>query len=229
VRQLLTKWLYPPPRPQNPFDRRYEKLANDFCPILDLGAGRGLLQHNSPGVVIGVDPNRAVAANRAVDAAACASGDALPFADNTFGLCIMRWVVEHLPHPVAVFAEVARVLRPGGHVLLMTSNLRHYAYRIAALIPNRWHPLIMRWLYDQPESDTFPTLYRANTPRLLRRALEGVGLTAVRVTGFQDGPGYLNFSWPTYLMGALYDKTVNATDRLMAWRQVLVAEAEKRQ
>jgi SAM-dependent methyltransferase len=38
----------------------------------------------------------------------------LPFADDTFDAIIAAEILEHIPDDVAAFAEIARVLRPGG-------------------------------------------------------------------------------------------------------------------
>lgn len=46
----------------------------------------------------------------------------LPFADATFDAAICTVSVEYLTHPVEVFAEVARVLRPGGIFVVVFSN-----------------------------------------------------------------------------------------------------------
>jgi len=46
----------------------------------------------------------------------------LPFADKSFDLSLCTVSVEYLIHPDAVFAEVARVLRPGGVFALTFSN-----------------------------------------------------------------------------------------------------------
>ena len=43
---------------------------------------------------------------------------ALPFADASFDLVIAAHVLEHLPEPVAALAEMRRVLRPGGWVVI---------------------------------------------------------------------------------------------------------------
>lgn len=47
---------------------------------------------------------------------------ALPFEDKSFDCVSCGYVLEHLPDPRAGLAEVARVLRPGGHVLLLTTE-----------------------------------------------------------------------------------------------------------
>ena len=47
-------------------------------------------------------------------------GEALPFADGTFGAVMGISLLEHLPHPETVIAEMARVLAPGGTLLLLS-------------------------------------------------------------------------------------------------------------
>jgi ubiquinone/menaquinone biosynthesis C-methylase UbiE len=46
----------------------------------------------------------------------------IPVEDDEVGLAYCSEVVEHLPDPDALIADVARVLRPGGHLLLTTPN-----------------------------------------------------------------------------------------------------------
>jgi SAM-dependent methyltransferase len=46
----------------------------------------------------------------------------LPFADAAFDACLIAVSVQYLTQPVAVFAEIARVLRPGGLCAVSFSN-----------------------------------------------------------------------------------------------------------
>ena len=45
---------------------------------------------------------------------------ALPFGDATFDVVVCSHVLEHVPDDRAAFVELARVLKPGGHALLLT-------------------------------------------------------------------------------------------------------------
>jgi 2-polyprenyl-3-methyl-5-hydroxy-6-metoxy-1,4-benzoquinol methylase len=54
---------------------------------------------------------------------AASSAEELPFADGTFGVVIIKHVVEHLPHSERAIAEIGRVTAPGGTLILATPNL----------------------------------------------------------------------------------------------------------
>jgi SAM-dependent methyltransferase len=96
--------------------------------VLDLGCGPGadlaaLATRVGPsGGAVGID--RAAAMTRAARAAApdaavvVGDGQALPFGPSTFAGAWARAVLVHTPSPAAAVAELARVVRPGGHVAL---------------------------------------------------------------------------------------------------------------
>lgn len=86
--------------------------------VLDVGAGTGraveFLRERRPSLAVtGVEPVAALrdrAGERGVDLIA-GSGDALPFADDSFDVVIATGVMHHLPDPSVVIAEMARVAR----------------------------------------------------------------------------------------------------------------------
>ncbi|MBN1303841.1 MAG: class I SAM-dependent methyltransferase [Anaerolineales bacterium] len=52
-----------------------------------------------------------------------ASAEELPFAGQSFGVVIIKHIVEHLPHPEQAIAELSRIVEPGGVLILSTPNL----------------------------------------------------------------------------------------------------------
>lgn len=112
-------------------------------PTLDLGCGTGILAErvaDAGYAVTPLDPFRGmlrVLGRRRPDLPAVqASGIALPFPDDTFALTYCVAVMHHVADPDAVhrtLTEMARVTRPGGHVLVWDHNPR-----------NPYWPLLMR-------------------------------------------------------------------------------------
>ena len=101
----------------------------------------------------------------------------LPFRDESFDLVTANMVVEHLVDPERQFREIGRVLRPGGRLLLHTPNALGYPTMIGRLVPEKIKGVLIRALDSRPPADVFPTHYRANTTRALKRVADRAGLT----------------------------------------------------
>jgi SAM-dependent methyltransferase len=95
--------------------------------LLDIGGGPGYFAgaFTEAGVrYLGVEPDSAemhsAGTNPAGGAGAFvrASGMALPFADDCVDICLSSNVAEHVPRPWQLGAEMLRVTRPGGLVVL---------------------------------------------------------------------------------------------------------------
>jgi len=108
--------------------------AREASNILEIGAGDGCLTARLAEFgarVIGVELDHI-----AVDLAAEALGDmdrctiaradcySLPFVDHSFDLVVMADVIEHLENPAMALAEAARVLSPGGMLVVTTPKWR---------------------------------------------------------------------------------------------------------
>jgi SAM-dependent methyltransferase len=148
-------------------------------------------------------------------------GEQLPFAGESFDLIVCIWVLEHLRDPEGVLREVRRVLRPGGHFVFLTPNLRNplLAFnRLGRLLPQLQRRLVPR-LYGRVEADTFPVQYRANTASAIRALAARTGLEVADLRVIPD-PTYLAFNrfmfrvsviserllprgWGVHLLGAL--------------------------
>jgi SAM-dependent methyltransferase len=216
-------------------DRLHQVISDSLRPnsrILDLGCGGGLLfphDYRAAGrYVVGTDLDDALWTNEVIDAGVVAVAEGLPFADSSFDLVYSRYVFEHLPDPASALREIARVLAPGGRCVILTPNTRHYVPLIARLTPTRFHKLFNSRLRRRAEADTFPTLYRANTPGGLRRLASRAGLEEVSVQLIETKPNYLMWSAPSFLLGVAYERLVNSFDLLQGFRVNILATFRKR-
>nr|WP_274608966.1 class I SAM-dependent methyltransferase [Lamprobacter modestohalophilus] len=198
--------------------------------VLDLGAGAGIVtEMNFCGHarrICGIDPDPRVVDNPFLDEGKVGLGESIPYPDASFDLVFADNVLEHLPNPEQVFAEVARVLRPGGVFLAKTPNKYHYVPLIARLTPHGFHRWVVRWRGREGE-DVFPTRYLANSRADIRRLAAATGLQVVAVDLVEGRPEYLRFSALTYVFGYLYERLVNLVPGLAGLRVLLVAELRK--
>lgn len=58
----------------------------------------------------------------------------LPYPDKSFDLVVLTEVIEHLENHRAALGEVARVLRPGGHLILTTPNIMRLDSRLGFML-----------------------------------------------------------------------------------------------
>lgn len=154
--------------------------------VLDAGCGRTtrLRTHRDRITrLVGVDVDEeAGLENPYVDEFLAADlGRPLPFADDLFDLVYANFVVEHLEDPGATFAEWRRVLKPGGHLVLVTSNRANPVMAVGDKLPSRMRLLIKRRGAGAVERDVYPTHYLANTPGRLAAATAAAGFTPVSV------------------------------------------------
>lgn len=221
--------LYPDPATRDPvllFLRTLEQIVRPEQEVLDIGAGAGELnRYQLKGRVrriVGIDLDPRVRDNPLLDEGIVASADSLPFPDGSFDLAFSIYVLEHIREPAGFAREIARVLRPGGYFLGLTPNRYHYVSLMAALTPTSFH----QWFNKRrgrAEDDTFPTWYRLNTRRALRRHFEASGLQLDRFSMIEVQPNYLKFSTPSFLLGAAYERLVNSTDWLAGLRVNIIA------
>jgi len=59
----------------------------------------------------------------------------LPVEDACVDVVMSRSVMEHIEDPLAVYREINRVMKPGGHFVFLTANLWDYAALIASIVP----------------------------------------------------------------------------------------------
>ena len=202
------------------FYARVQSLLTPFSVVLDFGCGRGAHDEDRVGLrrelrimqgrcerVCGVDVDAAAEVNPFVDEfKELTPGAQVPYPAATFDLIMADCVVEHLPDPAAFFAEMQRLLKPGGHLCLRTSNTWSYVGLASRLIPNAFHARVLgRVQADRQGRDVFPTYYRANSVWSLRRWLNSFGFDHA-VYGHESEPRYLEFSRLAYTLGVWHQR-----------------------
>lgn len=128
--------------------------------VADVGCGTGrftaeLERHADH--VLGLDPDPAmlaIAARRTRASLVLGDGHRLPFADRRFDLAVAVTVCEFATDPAAVVAELSRITRPGGRVVVGALD-RHSLWGLAS-----------RHQFAEPPWDSARFLTRADLRRI---------------------------------------------------------------
>ena len=127
----------------------------------------------------------AIAKHRTIRAGVGATLDHLPFRGGSIDLITLNNVAEHLENPREVLTEFARVLAPGGRVIIHTPNVSSYAAHIVQagrrVLPKSFIMKMIRFMDFREEEDVFPTYYRANTYDDLTAVARQAGLSSEKV------------------------------------------------
>jgi SAM-dependent methyltransferase len=139
--------------------------------VLDGGCGEGVLvdEYATRLRIEGLDPNYAS------DRVRTGSLTKLPYEDRTFDRALCLDVLEHLTfddQPRAI-AELHRVLRPGGEVLVSVPNLAHLQSRIHFLLVGRLIRTASEHKHpgDRPVADYIQMAERAGFRLVARRGI----------------------------------------------------------
>jgi SAM-dependent methyltransferase len=194
-------WLRDRIHPQREYTQlTYARLIGELLTPqtrwLDAGGGHNILEVSSAElelamvrrVRLAVCCDRvldAIAKHRSIRVGVGATLDHLPFRSRSIDLITLNSVAEHLEHPHEVVSEFARVLAPGGRLIIHTPNISSYPMRIAGLgrriLPRSFILKVIRFMDFRDEEDVFPTYYRVNTDRDLKAIADMAGLSSEKV------------------------------------------------
>jgi len=202
------------------FYTRVNALIQPSFVVVDVGCGRG--EHAEDHVdyrrglrclkgkaarVIGMDPEATGSSNPTIDEFRLLQpGEPWPIEGNSVNLVLCDSVLEHLSEPREFFSEACRVLERGGYLCIRTTNVLGYVGVVSKLVPNRLHGRLLSQLQrGRQEKDVFPTQYKCNTIRSIRREMASHGFRSA-VYGHTAEPTYLSFSKLAYALGVLHQK-----------------------
>jgi len=162
--------------PDDVYEAVVEKLVTPDTAWMDVGCGRMLFPSNAPlarelagrcARLAGVDPDATLEENPYVHERLRGFVSDCPGQDE-FHLATLRMVAEHVEHPDDLAADLARLVRPGGHVVIYTVNRFSPVPLVTGAVPFSLHHPLKRVLWRTERKDTFPTFFRMNTRRALR-------------------------------------------------------------
>lgn len=180
-------------------ERRFQLVCRYADPtdqrVLDVGCGVGMYlaafgRRTSHVFGVEVEPERAREACVRATGVVRAVGEHLPFADGAFDLTFSHEVLEHVTDDRAVMAEMVRVTRPGGRIVLFVPN-RLYPFETHGIFwRGRYRfgniPLV-NYLPDRWRNRLAPHV-RAYTTGEIQRLLAGLPVRVVYRTVIF--PGY---------------------------------------
>jgi SAM-dependent methyltransferase len=139
--------------------------------VLDAGCGEGVLVDEFAGrlAIEGIDANYSSAR------VTTGSLTALPYEDATFDRALCLDVLEHLPfhEQRPAIAELHRVLKPGGELLVSVPNLAHLQSRVHFLLAGRLVRTASEQKHpgDRPAADYIEMARRAGFALIRRRGI----------------------------------------------------------
>lgn len=161
------------------------RLVRPGCAWLDVGGGRDVLPDNRALAkelagrcreLVVVDPSDTVEENPIAARRVRARLEDF-VSDERFDLATLRMVAEHVEHPEAFVAALARLLKPGGVAVVYTVD-RWSPVSVASWLTRlSAHRRAKRFLWATEERDTYPVNYRMNTPRRLRQLFGRAGFS----------------------------------------------------
>ncbi len=196
--------------------RRWAPVAG--ARILDNGAGLGtyleaLAPYSAHRFGLEVEPDRALQARQSATGIILGVGEWLPFAAGSFDLVLSNEVIEHVDDDARYAAEMVRVTRPGG--------------RVVVFAPNRWYPVEQHGVYwrgayyfgNKPLVNYLPNALRnrlaphvrAYTGRGLRRLFAPLPVRVVHHSRIFGGYDNIERRWPR--AGRLLKRTLYAAER----------------
>jgi SAM-dependent methyltransferase len=204
--------------------------ARRGCVVLDIGGGHSapFARHRrEPGdaLIIGMDvlPGH-LAGNSSIDHAVAADVcRSIPFKDGTVDVIATRSVLEHLADSTSLFAEIHRVLRPGGVCLHVFPTGYAPFSVINRLLPNRWARRLLHALFPEWADDCgFRAYYdHCHFPDIARRHVRA-GLVVSRIEFRYYQSIYFKFFAPLYLISVVYDLLLYALDFRRLACQILI-------
>ena len=115
------------------------RLPERIGRLLDVGCGMGELlarlgKRASVAVGVDISPGMVRALGKRRPRVIVADADRLPFADGSFDCVVSVTLLQNMPDPRRTVAEMKRVVRPGGLVIVTTLRKKHSLRELLGIV-----------------------------------------------------------------------------------------------
>lgn len=142
-----------------------------------------------------------------------------PFKNSSIDFISCRWVFEHLQNPEAVMIEFLRILKPGGHLLIRTTNRKHYISILSRLLPMSIKRKIVK-------SEIFPTYFLFNDNLVIERFFNNHPEWGICRIEYIENLHYMNPL--VFVFSILYDMVLNVGS-LLSLKSTIILELFKKE
>ena len=180
--------------PDDVYEATIDSLVTPDTTWLDVGCGRDIFPSNFRlakmlsercRLLVGLDPSDNIEENQIIHERFKGFLEDFP-AGRQFDLVTLRMVAEHIAHPAGAARALARLAKPGGRIVIYTVFKWSPVTLVSAAAPFWLHHAVKRIIWNTEEKDTFPTEYRMNTRRELRRIMTSVGFAEEQFSYLDD-------------------------------------------
>jgi SAM-dependent methyltransferase len=220
--------------PYQVFERRINSIVRKEHVLVDAGCGR-----SAPLIATFVGKVDRAIGVELVDFTPAARESGVKLLNNDLArielesesvdVVISRSVLEHIKDIQPVYAEVRRILKPGGRFLFLVPNFWDYVSVISFLVPNRFHAFIVAKTEGRSGIDTFPTFYKSNTRSAIARLAADNDFEIRSFEYLGQYPSMLMFNPALFLVGTIYEKVIARVRLLNGLRGWLLVELRKGQ
>jgi len=163
--------------------------------VIDVACGTGVISQRAtkivgdPALVVSVDPSAGMRdqakSRRGIEAL---NGDAehLPVESASADMVVMGYALRHVTDLLATFTEFARVLKPGGRVLVLeiTSPQSRVGRMLARFYIGRFIPLVMGIFSRSAEAKRlmqyhWDSIERCVPPEVIQQAMRNAGIAEI--------------------------------------------------
>lgn len=204
----VTTTVVPPPRdPVHHFAKWVASSCDVGAQVLNVGAGSNVSGRLRPLLrrqphLVGVDPDNAIHRNNTLtDGHQMTLEEFAASTKDRFDVVLAVYVLEHVESPETFARAAAGLLRPGGSFFGLTLNVRQY-FGAATWALSRAHAAerTLHWLKGDHlvHEHHFPTVYRCNSTRAVRRHWEAAGFSSLEFRCY-DAPERYQWYFPDRL------------------------------